>query len=564
MQYVVMMTCIASVLVVAYTVWSYTEQASLIEEQMLSEVRVLEQSVQATWDFIDYEQANINYDRDGAYNFKGLYCSLVGKSVGKLFSMSTDYQYMLRYTRIDPRNALDEPDEFERAAFDSFYNEGEDEYYDFVEDSNGGRDFRYVGAIYLKESCMDCHGGPEGELDVTGFQKEGLEVGDIGGAVSITAPAGLYQAGIDLNTGRTVLFFVLFLSVAFGASVLFFRRNVTAPIARIEDAMVGMGGGDLKVDIGDVGHTREINDLAEGVEAMAKELDALYTTLEEKVDSRTRLYREANEMLEEQRERIARANELLAETNEKLKDENKYRANIVAILSHELRTPLTAILAYVDLWETSGEAQSEESRDCIEKVKVHSLALLEMVNNVLDMVRVESGALEIAQETIDLVDLVRAVTALADPIARGKGVSVASEIAGDVPLIKGDWAQIEKILGNLMSNAVKFTDEGCHVLFRTTFDARSSSVSFSVSDDGIGIAPESLDSIFERFVQADASISRKYRGSGLGLSLVKKTAEALGGTVRVESELGVGSTFTVTLPVEVVEEDGIDEDTDCR
>ena len=564
MQYVVMMTCIASVLVVAYTVWSYAEQASLIEEQMLSEARVLEQSVQATWDFIDYEQTNINYDRDGTYNFKGLYCSLVGKSVGKLFSMSTDYQYMLRYTRIDPRNALDEPDEFERAAFDSFYNEGEDEYYDFVEDGNGGRDFRYVGAIYLTESCMDCHGGPEGELDVTGFQKEGLEVGDIGGAVSITAPAGLYQAGIDLNTGRTVLFFVLFLSVAFGASVLFFRRNVTAPIARIEDAMVGMGGGNLKVDVGDVGHTREINDLAEGVEAMAKELDALYTTLEEKVDSRIRLYREANEMLEEQRERIARANELLAETNEKLKEENEYRANIVAILSHELRTPLTAILAYVDLWETSGEAQSEESRDCIEKVKVHSLALLEMVNNVLDMVRVESGALELAQETIDLVDLVRAVTALADPIARGKGVSVASEIAGDVPLIKGDWAQIEKILGDLMSNAVKFTDEGCHVLFRTTFDARSGSVSFSVSDDGIGIAPESLDSIFDRFVQADASISRKYRGSGLGLSLVKKTAEALGGTVRVESELGVGSTFTVTLPVEVVEEDEIDEDTDRR
>lgn len=180
-QYVVMMTCIASVLVVAYTVWSYAEQASLIEEQMLSEARVLEQSVQATWDFIDYEQTNINYDRDGTYNFKGLYCSLVGKSVGKLFSMSTDYQYMLRYTRIDPRNALDEPDEFERAAFDSFYNEGEDEYYDFVEDGNGGRDFRYVGAIYLTESCMDCHGGPEGELDVTGFQKEGLEVGDIGG-----------------------------------------------------------------------------------------------------------------------------------------------------------------------------------------------------------------------------------------------------------------------------------------------------------------------------------------------------------------------------------------------
>lgn len=563
-QYVVLMTCIASVLVVAYSAWSYGQQTRQIEEQMLSEARVLEKSVQATWDFIDYEQPNINYDRDGAYNFKGLYCSLVGKSVGKIFSMSTDYQYTLRYTRNDPRNALDEPDAFEKAALDSFYAEGQEEYYDVVDDGQGGKNFRYVGAIYLTESCMDCHGGPKGELDVTGFEKEGLAVGDIGGAVSITAPAGLYQAGIDLNTGRTVLFFVLFLSVAFGASVLFFRRNVTAPIAHLEDAMIDMGRGNLKVDIDDVGHTRELNDLAEGVRAMAGELDALYTTLEEKVDTRTRQYREANEMLEEQRERIARANELLAETNEKLQEENEYRTNIVAILSHELRTPLTAILAFVDLWETSGEEHSEESRECIAKVKTHSLTLLEMVSNVLDMVRVESGALDIANETIDLVDVVRSVVDVADPIAQNKRIAIVSRIDGDVPLIKGDWSQIEKILGNLMSNAVKFTEEGGRVSFDTTFDAAKGCVVFSVSDDGIGIAQERLDGIFDRFVQADASISRKYRGSGLGLSLVKKTAQALGGDVRVESALGVGSTFTVTLPVEVVEEDEFDEDTDCR
>lgn len=561
MQYVVQMSCIAVALVAAYSAWSYGQQTRQIEQQMLSEARVLEKSVQATWDFIDYEQPNINYDRDGSYNFKGLYCSLVGKSVGKLFSMSTDYQYTLRYTRIDPRNALDEPDGFEREALDSFYREGDSEHYDLVEDEQGQKVFRYVGAIYLTESCMDCHGGPKGELDVTGFEKEGLEVGDIGGAVSITAPADLYQDGIDLNTGRTVLFFVLFLSVVLGASVLFFRRNVTAPITHLEEAMVDMGQGILKVDIGDVGRTRELNELAEGVRAMAGELDALYTTLEEKVDSRTRLYREANEQLERQREHIAKANELLAETNDKLQQENEYRTNIVAILSHELRTPLTAILAFVDLWETSEEEHSLESRECIEKIKTHSLTLLEMVNNVLDMVRVESGAVELARETIDLVDLVTDVAALADPIARGKGIELLSEVAPDVPLIKEDWAQIQKILNNLVSNAVKFTGEGGHVSVRAEFDARHDNVVFVVADDGIGIAQDRLDGIFDRFVQADASISRKYRGSGLGLSLVKKTAEVLGGSVRVESELGVGSTFTVTLPVEVVEED-YDEDFD--
>ncbi|CVH78216.1 Sensory/regulatory protein RpfC [Coriobacteriaceae bacterium CHKCI002] len=217
----------------------------------------------------------------------------------------------------------------------------------------------------------------------------------------------------------------------------------------------------------------------------------------------------------------------------------------------------------MDLWETSGEQHSEESRDCIEKVKTHSLTLLEMVNNVLDMVRVESGAVEIVLETIDLVDLVTNVADVADPIARGKGIAVVTEVAPDVPLIKGDWVQIEKVLGNLMSNAVKFTGEGGRVAMRAAFDAQARSVVFTVEDNGIGIARESLDGIFDRFVQADASISRKYRGSGLGLSLVKKTVEALGGTVRVESELGEGSVFTVVLPVEVVEEDGYDEDFDC-
>lgn len=563
-QYISLMTGIAVILIIAFSSWSYVAQSQQIEEQMLSEVRVLEKSIQATWDFIDYEQTNINRDSDGSYNFKGLYCSLVGKSVGKLFSMSTDYQYTLRYTRVDPRNALDEPDEFERVAFDRFYNEGEMEHYALVDSPEGGQSFRYVKAIYLTESCMSCHGKPAGEIDMTGFEKEGMDLGDLGGAVSITIPAGIYQRGVNENTLRTVALFVFLLSMVLGAGALFFRRNVTAPIARLEDAMEEMGKGHLEVSIGDAGHSRELNELMEGVEAMASELHALYTTLEEKVDSRTRQYREANALLEEQRKQIEHANEMLVMANRKLQQENEYRTNIIAILGHELRTPLTAILAFIDLWETSGGEHSEEEADCIEKVKFHSLSLLETVNNMLDMARVESGALLIASDEVDLVDLFEAIIAIAEPIARSKNIEISSAISGDVPIIRGDWTQIEKIMGNLLSNAVKFTDEGGHVVLRADFDAQEECVTLSVQDDGIGIAEESQRSIFDRFVQADASISRKYRGSGLGLSLVKKTAEMLGGKVRVDSELGVGSLFTVTLPVGVVKGDELDEDTDCR
>ena len=552
-QYVAFMTVVAAVLIALYCWWSYSEQTKQMEAQMLAEARGLEQSVQATWDFIDYEQDNINYDADGSYNFKGLYCSLVGKSVGKLFTLSTDSRYVLRYTRLDPRNALDEPDDFERAALESFYDTGASEYYGLAKSESGVEEFRYVGAIYLKDSCLTCHGGPAGELDVTGFVKEGLEAGDIGGAVSIVIPAALYQRGINVNVALLVAFFVLFLTITFASSLLFFRRKVTRPLDQLEAAVERMGAGDLKTPVESGPSVREIDRLAAGVKSMAAELDALYATLEEKVALRTEQYSQANSQLEEQRAALARANELLEQTNAKLAEENEYRTNIAAILSHELRTPLTSILAFVDLWESSGEEHSRESRECLEKIKNQSQVLLEMVNNALDMVRVESNELELARDTIDAVDLASTVAGGVEPIARTKGVSLETSVAADVPLVISDWAQMEKILVNLLSNAVKFTDSGGHVWLTVRFDEPKSSLVFAVSDDGIGIEAERLDGIFDRFVQADASISRKYRGSGLGLSLVKKTAEALGGSVRVESELGQGSTFTVTLPVEVLE-----------
>lgn len=323
-------------------------------------------------------------------------------------------------------------------------------------------------AIYLTESCLECHGGPEGELDVTGFPKEGLKVGDLGGAVSISMPTDLYQEGINHNTALIIGFFVLFLTVTFCASLVFFRRRVTAPLGALESSVEEMGRGNFKASVPPSGNSREIDELTSGVKAMARELDSLYVTLEEKVDTRTRLYREANEMLEEQRATLARTNELLEQTNDKLAQENEYRANIVAILSHELRTPLTSILAFVDLWETSDEPHSAESRECFEKIKDQSQVLLEMVNNTLDMVRVESGMLEFAHDPVDMVDLAATSLGAIEPLARKKGLQIDFRVAPDVPLVRGDWPQLEKIVGNLLSNAVKFTDTNGRVVLDVT------------------------------------------------------------------------------------------------
>ena len=550
-RYAVVVVCVGFVAFAAFIVWSFYEQGKYAEERMLAEARVLDTSVNATWQFIDYEQNNINRDRDGVYNFKGIYCSLVGKSVGEIFSRDTGYEYQLRYVRENPRSAHDNPDEFELASLRSFGPEGSDsnEAYCITKDDSGEEVFRYVGAIYLTENCMDCHGGPIGEVDVTGFVKEGMNEGDLAGAVSITMPTGGYRAAANANIIRTGMLLALFLCLALVTSAVFFRRNVILPIESLADSLDEIGKGNLSAQPVYIGKTKELAEFAQGVSNMSAELDALYNALEEKVAQRTEQYKEANRQIEHQRKQLARANAMLVETNAKLKDENEYRTSIVSILSHELRTPLTAIIAYVDVYERTRSGKvDEEADECIGKIKSHSQLLLEMINNVLDLARIEAGDVQVSREPIDIVDLMDEIESLTKSLAIKKKLRFDFEIQGEIPIFAGDWYQLERILLNLTSNAVKFTDEGGMVRVLTHYEFGSEKILFEVSDTGIGISSEDIVSIFDRFTQVDASITRKYGGSGLGLSLVKKTLDLLGGSVEVESELGKGSVFTVSVP----------------
>lgn len=553
-RYIVLTVAIAVVVIAGYTAFTTYQRQGQIEQQLVAEARVLNSSVMSTWQFIENEQTNINTDRDGVYNFKGIYCSLVGKSVAKIFTDKTSEEYRMRYVRFNPRNIKDSPDEFESIALNQFYGNGPDEMYGFETNDQGENEFRYVAAIRVTSSCLDCHGSPVGELDVTGHPKEGLSEGDIGGAVSITMPANLYDNNLQQTLLSALLLMVGFLTVVFAATFFFFRSQVVTPLANLGRAAREIGQGNLKAEVSNAG-PKEVSDLAECITAMETELDTMYATLEDQVDLRTRQYLDANALLETQKMKIAEQNELLKQTNEKLLDENEYRTNIVSILSHELRTPLTAILAFVDLWESSNDAQDERARQYCEKIRNQSLTLLEMVNNVLDIAKIDAGMDQVNKEVIDLVDLIGDIAATEEPIASQSGIELTTSVAENVPLIYEDWQRLRKAVMNLLTNAVKFTEEHGHVNVAATFDEDSQTVSIAVSDTGIGIPASRIDSIFERFVQADASASRKYSGSGLGLSLVKKTMDVMGGTVAVQSVEGEGSTFTLTFPVDSIGED---------
>lgn len=180
-----------------------------------------------------------------------------------------------------------------------------------------------------------------------------------------------------------------------------------------------------------------------------------------------------------------------------------------------------------------------------------------MIDNILQMARIEAGREELRLQAVDVGDLVGSLMATIDPVARQKSVSISYDVADDVLLFMADPDKMNRILQNLASNAVKFTDSGGSIIIGVAYNASSSELVFSVSDTGIGISDEDQQVIFDRFVQVDSSASRSYGGSGLGLATARELARMHGGDCSVKSDLGVGSTFTVTIPF--VEVKGISE-----
>ena len=243
--------------------------------------------------------------------------------------------------------------------------------------------------------------------------------------------------------------------------------------------------------------------------------------------------------------------------NAELEDANEYKSNFLTIVSHELRTPLAAIMAFSDiLAKDLGRQQANpDTLTVVHEIQDNARTLLGMINNVIDAAKLEAGKFKLHMAEVDPIDVVYAVEKLMRPLADKKGIRLTMSAAPNVPIMTSDRDALHKILSNLLNNAVKFTDAGGSVeldvsCMQADGSHCSTTVSFTVRDTGIGIRPEDAGVVFERFVQSDEPLSRTHGGSGLGLSIVKELTDALGGTVRLESAPGQGSTFVVELPVD--------------
>jgi PAS domain S-box-containing protein len=233
----------------------------------------------------------------------------------------------------------------------------------------------------------------------------------------------------------------------------------------------------------------------------------------------------------------------------KAENANKAKSQFLANMSHEIRTPMNAVMGLSYL--LSHTSLTAEQSNFLAKIQVASNSLLSVITNILDLSKIEANELLVESTVFSLPDLLRDVGVLMAVQAEAKGIEFGMDTPNDLPeALAGDPTRLKQILFNLLSNAIRFTNEGS-VHFTTSRREDISAeviLSFAVTDTGIGIAPEEQLRIFAPFAQADASITRRYGGTGLGLSIVKQLTQLLRGTVELESVAGIGSTFTVVLP----------------
>ena len=553
--------------------WNLSLQNAQAENEAREKAEVLASEMRAAWDFVDMNQDVINRAEDGTFRTKHLVCVVAAKSISMLFTTETDYS--IRFTNDTPRQAANAPDEFEQEALAAFNADPERKaFWRVVDAGDGTRVFRYTEPLYVTESCLECHGDPVGELDQYGYPKEGMQVGQVGGAMSITEPMGIYAAGIQDSMMQQAIMVLFMMVAAFIGLYFVTSRLVLQPIDELRSAAGAVGKGDFNytLTVPDPGERPrdELAELTGEFDRMARDLEALYADLEGQVRSKTDDLMVLNDMLNYQKRELKVA-------LDRLGDEVAYKNEVFAIVSHELRTPLTSILAYARILNAD-DSLAPKTREAVGEIESNATLLLNMVNNILVISKHAAKKDELLTEPVDFVDLAQFVRKALAPIAEGKDVRLTCTVAPNVPLSMADWEKLRRILENLVNNAIKYTHRGGFVRLTIGFedgetDSRSESekadtnapdgadapagwIVMRVADDGMGIAPEELDQIFELYKQAGQSANRRYRGTGLGLAVVRDLTELHGGTVTVESRVKEGSTFTVRIPyVPVIEEE---------
>ena len=555
-----------ALLFTAFAVAAFAWGSSYIQQQGMQDAEeravALGDQMDAVWDYVDQNQPAANaYVQEFGEVARGLVCVTAVKSIARDFNRDNEGE--IRVVALNPRNKEDSPDEFEQQALQAFAaDETLEEYSGVGTSADGVETYYYLRPKRVTASCLSCHGDPAGETDPLGYKKEGLVEGAVKGAVSIRESVGASRADATSNAAQGIGLFLAGLLLVMGVMYALLRRSVVKPVQSVSAAASAYKPGAGSARIPQPDGRDEIADLARDFNAMADDLDGLYDNLEQRVEERTaELGRLNAELTEKQGE--------LEDALAKLQEETESKDRLFASLSHDLRTPLASIIATTQLAEVQVDSSAaadagDSEQEALVKIGEQTRTLVGMVDNILAFCRADAHGIEPHPEAVDLVDVAMHLKATMEPIAVRRGLALEVKVDSDLPLIEADQNLLMRVLQNLTTNAMKFTPEGGHVWVSVGWaegeGEASAKVQFTVEDDGVGVAPEDLERIFEpyakgAYAQGASVIGASTTGAGLGLSVVRQIAGAMQGDVHAELRQGGGTRFAFRFPAAVLDEE---------
>jgi signal transduction histidine kinase len=420
---------------------------------------------------------------------------------------------------------------------------GSGEYREFRTADNS--QYHYYQPIRARKDCLICHEYRGATTIAVAAVPESdaprmpLAENELMAVVKVIMPDGATQKAINWNRAILLATAIVTVFLAMLVAYVIVRYVIMKPLEHLRDVSdeVRKGNVQARAELHTADEFEELgvafNRMLRGLVDSQEELRLLNRSLDGKVDE-------------------------LAQANMHLYEMNRLKSDFLATMSHELRTPLNSIIGFSDVLG-SIPALDERQRRYVQNIRSSGRMLLEMINDILDLAKIEAGKMEVRPAAFRVESVVSAQCDMARPLAEKKQIDVDYRIAPEVGEIVQDQAKVQQILANLLSNAVKFTPDGGRIdvearLEPTDADHPEAELVLEVADTGVGIAEEEQQAIFEKFRQGrvlqagEDAMTREYSGTGLGLSIVRELCRLLGGDVSVESRLGQGSRFTVRLP----------------